>query len=272
MMKVMGQTQVLGVVGWPVAQSKSPIMQNAALHALRLPFHYTSFAVPPDKLARAVDGAMALGVRGLNITIPHKERALALCEPDPLALEVGAVNTLTFEDDHVRGTNTDVHGFRMLMAETGVKAGVRALVLGGGGAARAVIAALRSTGASDVTVVSRSAAPMTIGGRAVRVVPWEPLTMASAMGECDLLVDATPRGLDPSSPRLPLEHLSREAIVLDLVVKRDTSLTVEARARGLKAQAGAAMLLHQGAAALERWSGQPAPIETMRAALEAALE
>src|SRR5256885_4554235 len=143
-MRVMGQTQVLGVVGWPVAQSKSPIMQNAALHALRLPFHYAPFAVPPDKLARAVDGAMALGIRGLNITIPHKERALALCEADPLALEVGAVNTLVFEDDRVRGLNTDVHGFRMLMMEAGVKPGTRALILGGGGAARAVVAALRS--------------------------------------------------------------------------------------------------------------------------------
>jgi shikimate dehydrogenase len=271
-MKMMGQTQVLGVVGWPVAQSKSPIMQNAALHALRLSFHYAAFAVPPAKLARAVDGALALGIRGLNITIPHKERALALCEADPLALEVGAVNTLIFEDDHIRGINTDVHGFRMLMAEAGVHPGGRALVLGGGGAARAAVAGLRSTGAAEITVISRSGAPLTVGGRAVRVHPWEPLTLASAMSDCDLLVDATPRGFDPESPRLPLEELPREAVVLDLVVKRDTALTVEARARGLKAQAGAVMLLHQGAAALERWIGQPAPIDTMRGALVASLD
>jgi shikimate dehydrogenase len=271
-MKVMGQTQLLGVIGWPVAQSKSPARHNAALRALGLPFHYSAFAVPPEKLARAIDGAAALGIRGLNITIPHKERVLAICEPDAVALEVGAVNTLTFENDHIRGTNTDVHGFRMLMAEARVAPGARALVLGGGGAARAVIAALRSAGSSEVTVISRSGAPLTVGGNAVRVLRWEPLTLSSAMSDCTLLVDATPRGLEPHADRLPLESLPREAVVLDLVARRDTALTVEARARGLKAQAGAVMLLHQGAAALERWVGRPAPLETMRGALFASLE
>src|SRR5262245_18592903 len=115
-MKVTGTTRVLGVVGWPVGQSESPAMQTAALQALGLDLHYTSFAVPPSRLARAIEGAQALGLRGLNITIPHKEAAVALCSPDPLALEVGAVNTISFDDDRIAGSNTDVHGFRMLMA------------------------------------------------------------------------------------------------------------------------------------------------------------
>src|SRR5262245_18583646 len=101
--------RLLGVIGWPVAHSRSPAMQNAALQHNSLDYVYQPFAVKPEELRAAVEGARALGVRGLNVTIPHKETVLAFCQPDELASSVGAVNTLIF-DDGIRGTNTDVHG------------------------------------------------------------------------------------------------------------------------------------------------------------------
>src|SRR5690348_11338837 len=130
--------RVLGVIGWPIAHSRSPEMQNAGLKALGLDWTYVKLAVPPPKIVSAGHGPAALGFRGLNVTIPHKETVLALCEPDALAREVGAVNTLAFEGDRVLGYNTDVHGFRMLLGETGVAPVGRVLILGAGGAARAV--------------------------------------------------------------------------------------------------------------------------------------
>ena len=272
-MRSMGQTQLLGVIGWPVQQSRSPAMQNAALRELGLEeWSYVRFAVPPDRLAGAVEGAVALGVRGLNITIPHKEAALTLCAPDPLAREVGAVNTLVLERDSVSGTNTDVHGFRMLMAENGIQPGGRALVLGAGGAARAVVAALRTTGYGEIVVVSRKAEPLVVGDTRYQAQPWTPEVLARELARADRVVDSTPRGLDPTLPPIDLAPLRQHAAVIDLVVQRSTPLVADAHARGLKAATGTAMLLHQGAAALERWLSRPAPIDVMRAALEASLK
>jgi shikimate dehydrogenase len=261
-------TRLYGVIGWPVAHSRSPAMHNAALAALGLDAVYLAFAVAPERLAAALAGARALGVAGLNVTIPHKEAALALVAPDELAARVGAVNTLTFDEDTVHGTNTDVHGFLQLCAEAGAPASPRAIVLGAGGAARAVVAALEGR-ARALTVVGRRSGTLTVGGIGHAVAPWSELP--ARLPGCDLLIDATPRGLDDAAPAVDLEPLPPEAVVLDLVVRRETAITRAAKARGLRAQAGAAMLLHQGAAALERWTGRPAPVEVMRRALDAAL-
>jgi shikimate dehydrogenase len=238
--------KLLGVIGWPIAHSRSPAMQNAALQHKSLDFVYLKFAVRPEDLRSAVEGARALGVRGLNVTIPHKESVLSLCAPDELAKNVGAVNTLIF-DDAIRGTNTDVHGFRMLMEEAGITKSDRPVILGAGGAMRAVRAVL-----PHATIVARS--------------NWHQLPSLAA--DADLIVDATPRGLSNDDVDLP----PTSAAVLDLVARRDTPLTRLAKSRGLKTSAGAAMLLHQGAAAFELWTGTAAPIEVMRKALDAALD
>jgi shikimate dehydrogenase len=260
------RTKLLGVIGWPVEHSRSPAMHNAALEALGLDYVYLAFAVRPDELGAAIFGGRALGLRGLNVTIPHKEAAMAYCRPDELARAVGAVNTLIWDGAGPPiGTNTDVHGFRMLAAESGSDLHGRAIVLGAGGAARAVVAALRDT-AYELIVVSRSGRRIE-GAHAVR---WPP-SLASLLRDCDLLVDATPRGLDEEATPLPLDALPDRAVVLDLVVRRETALTRAARARGLRAETGGEMLLHQGAAALERWVGRPAPVDVMRTALAASL-
>ena len=266
--------RLFGVIGWPVAHSRSPAMQNAALRALGLTEGYFAFAVEPARLATAISGAQALGFRGLNVTIPHKAKALALCEPDALAREVGAVNTLIFEGAHILGANTDVHGFRKLLDEAAPhRSFQRALVLGAGGAARAVVAALHQIGV-EITVASRRGAPLTVGNLTTSAIAWEPAALASALAASDLLVDATPRGLDPNAVALDLSPLPDGALVLDLVVRRETRLTADARARGLAAETGTAMLLHQGAAALERWlecSLSAEVVGAMRAALLASL-
>jgi len=237
--------KLLGVIGWPIAQSRSPSMHTAALQHNSLDFVYLKFAVRPADLRAAVEGARALGVRGLNVTIPHKESVLSLCEPDELAKNVGAVNTLIF-DDHIRGTNTAVHGFRMLMQEAGITKSDRPVILGAGGAMRAVRAVL-----PHAKIVARR--------------NWDELPSLAA--DADLIVDATPRGLSNDDVDLP----PTGAAVLDLVARRETPLTKLARSRGLKALAGAAMLLHQGAAAFELWTGTPAPIEVMRKVLNTTL-
>ena len=258
----------LGVIGWPIAHSKSPPMQTAALQALGLAGEYVAQAVAADELAQFVEHAEAHGFRGVNVTIPHKEAALELCAPDELAARVGAVNTLVF-DKGVRGYNTDVHGFTELAREAGAALDGVVVVLGAGGAARAVAAAVHGRG--KLAIVARTQRPFVVDGVPMTVTPWSDDLVAKLLARADVLVDATPRGLDAAAPPLDLAPLPAHAVVLDLVVARDTALTRAAKARGLGAAAGAAMLVHQGARALELWTGKPAPVDVMRRALDAAL-
>jgi shikimate dehydrogenase len=245
-------------------------MQSAGLHALGLDWEYHAHAVAPDELEGFVLRAGERGFRGLNVTIPHKEAALKLCEPDELAARVGAVNTLVYEGDKIRGYNTDVHGFEMLLKQAGARDDGEVLVLGAGGAARAVVAALLGR-ARGLTLIGRTIRPFVIGGETLSITAWDPATLPALLARADLLVDATPRALDPAAVALDLAPLPAHAVVVDLVVQKETPLVQAARARGLRAEAGAEMLLHQGARALELWTGKPAPIDAMRAALLAAL-
>ena len=266
------RTRLLGVVGFPVDHSVSPAIQGAALAALGLDWSYGAFAVAPEQLADAVRGASALGFIGLNVTLPHKEAALALSRPDGEAVRVGAVNTLIFEGDATpRGLNTDLYGFRMLLGEIGVApGGMRVALLGAGGAARAVALALVDGGA-EVIVASRSDRPLVLAGRSLPRVAWDAASFARLLPTVDLLVDATPRGRDPNAPRLDLATLRPHAVVLDLTVRRSTPLTDGARSRGLRTATGGAMLIHQAARSLEAWCGRPAPVDAMRTALDRAL-
>ena len=260
----------LGVIGWPVAHSKSPPMHTAALQALGLDGEYVAQAVAPDELALFIEHAAAHGFAGVNVTIPHKEAALKLCAPDELAARVGAVNTLVFDGAAARGYNTDVHGFLELAKEAGAPLdGGVIVLLGAGGAARAVAHAVHGHG--KLAIVSRTQRSFVVDGVAMTVSPWSDDLVAKLLARADVLVDATPRGLDAGAAPINLSPLPAHAVVLDLVVARETALTRAATARGLKAAAGAAMLVHQGARALELWTGKPAPVEVMRRALDASL-
>jgi shikimate dehydrogenase len=259
----------LAIIGWPIGHSKSPAMQSAALAALGIEGEYTAHAVAPDEVAQFIEHAPQKGFRGVNVTIPHKEVAFRLCDPDELAARVGAVNTLVWDGERPKGYNTDVHGFLEMAKETGAPLDGTVVMLGAGGGARAVAHAVHGKG--KLAIVARTPRDFKVDGAAMTVVPWNDDVLGKLLARADVLIDATPRGLDATAPAIDLSPLPAHAVVLDLVVARETALTTAAKARGLKASAGGPMLVHQGARALELWTGKAAPVDVMRKALDAAL-
>jgi shikimate dehydrogenase len=254
----------LGVLGWPVAHSRSPAIQEAALRHLGLEgWTYQKLPVPPDLLDETVRALPGAGFGGANVTIPHKAAALALAtEATDRARAIGAANTLSFRDDGtIAADNTDAPG---LVAAVPIPLdGIRALVLGAGGSARAAVWALRDAGAADVMIWNRTPAraeqlARELGGRAV--ARPEP---------ADLLVHCSSVGLhgEDQFEILPIDAdaLRGYSAVLDLVYHPSgTTLVREARARGLKAVDGLDVLVHQGARSLEVWTNLPAPVGVMR--------
>lgn len=304
---ISGTTQLLAVLGDPVRHSLSPAMHNAALQQLGLNWVYLALPVSPGKLAVLVEGLEAIGCRGLSITIPHKQRVAALCrELSPLAQRVGAVNTLVpLAGGGWHGTNTDVEGFLAPLRD-GSWQGRQALVLGCGGSARAVVAALVELGLERITVAARSRERLEAFAADCR--PWAPqlqsLEWARDIGGGDgggnrsaadsrllpllanaaLVVNTTPVGMastsDPgSAERCPLQEAELEALapgssVYDLIyTPRPTRLLQEAAARGCPTVDGLEMLVQQGAAALRLWSGAATvPVAAMREAVLSQLE
>jgi shikimate dehydrogenase len=261
----------LGVLGWPVAHSRSPAMHNAALDALGLApeWRYQLLPVPPELLAETVRALPAAGFRGANVTIPHKEAALALAgTATPAAAAIGAANTLSFAPDGTIGAdNTDAPGLLAALPEP--PRGRTALILGAGGSARAAAYALREAGAADVAVWNRTperaeALAADLGVRAV-----------ATPGRADLLVNCTAVGLhdaDATLKDLPLdaEDLGGYACVVDLVYRDGgTALLAAATQAGSTVVDGLEILVHQGALSLQTWTQRRAPIEVMRAAARA---
>ncbi|RDI75051.1 Shikimate 5-dehydrogenase [Gaiella occulta] len=247
MIEIRGTTTLVGLLGWPTSHSLSPPMHNAGFAALGLDWAYVPLPVPPDRLADAVRGVAAAGFAGANVTIPHKQAVITLCdELDEVARRAGSVNTLVFDGGRVLGSSTDGDAV-VSRIEAG---GRRALVLGAGGAALAVAEALERAGAA-VTVASR------------RDSGWPP-----SAGGFDILVNATP--LKEELVVAPHARLQ----VVDLAYLqdgRDTALVAAARAAGCEAVVdGLDVLLAQGAASFARWTGRAAPTAAMRAALRAA--
>ena len=278
-------TRVFGIIGWPVAHSRSPAMHNAAFRALDIDAVYVPFPVAPRALEAAVAGLRALGVAGFNVTVPHKESVLALLdEVDPIARAIGAVNTVVRDADRLVGTNTDALGLVRALEESGVAlGGMRALVLGAGGAARATVAGLATAGAAHITVAARRVERAASLVRDLAAVAPKAALDTVDLGDsealarsmpCGLLVQATSAGLDPESgaelaARLPWALLAASgARVVDLVYEPSpTPLMLAATQHGLVAEGGLGMLLHQGALAFERFARQPAPLEAMRKTL-----
>jgi shikimate dehydrogenase len=253
----------LGVLGWPVAHSRSPAMHNAALRAVGLTdWRYQRLPVAPELLAETVRALPGAGFAGTNVTIPHKEAALALAdEATAVARAIGAANTLTFgADGAIAADNTDAPG---LLAALGGRRPSTALVLGAGGSARAAVFALAQTGAA-VAVWNRTperaqALAAELGARAV-----------AAPVPADVLVNCTSVGLaDPSITfkELPLkaDSVGEYACVVDLVYRDgDTVLAQEARRRGSQVIDGLEILVQQGALSFEGWTGRAAPVQVMR--------
>lgn len=282
MPKISGQTQLLGVIGDPIAHTLSPAMHNAALEHLGLNYVYVPFWVKPEQLAVAIAGLDALNVIGFNVTIPHKETILPyLADISDLAQQVGAVNTVYRSEKGWVGTNTDVHGFLTPLRQQSYKwSEIAVLVLGYGGAARAVVTACYDLGCRRLYISGRQTERLEAFVASwpqisLHALPWT--ERATCLGEVSLVVNTTPMGMSPHTEATPLTaedlaQLPATAIVYDLIYKpRPTLLLQLAMARGLQTFDGLAMLLHQGAAALECWIGQAAPTAIMATALETAL-
>jgi shikimate dehydrogenase len=250
----------LGVLGWPVAHSRSPAMQNAALRAAGLEgWRYQRLPVPPEALAETVRALPALGFRGANATIPHKRAVLALAgAASTAARAIGAANTLTFDEGTIHADNTDAPA---LLRALGEPLPSSALVLGAGGSARAVAYALRGAGV-DVAVHNRTPA------RAAALARDLGVRLVDAPDAAELLVNCTPVGLAPDDG-LPAgaEDPGAFACVVDLPYRDGgTALAAAARAAGCRVVDGLELLVAQGALSFERWTGRPAPVAVMAVA------
>ena len=262
---VSGTTKNLGVIGWPIAHSLSPAMQAAAIRAAGLDYAYIAMPVRPEALPAAAEGLRSLGFRGFNVTIPHKSAVMELLdEVDEDARRIGAVNTVVNDNGRLSGHNTDVTGFLRGLLRHGVAVrGNRAVVLGAGGAARAVIWGLLREGASDVVVGVRNApkakeALSDFAGDA-EILPWDGDAFAEALAAADILVNTTPLGMTPKTEEMPpvdWERVRDEAFVYDIIYTPGcTRFLREAKAHGHRVTNGVAMLVGQGAEALSLWTG-----------------
>lgn len=242
-------------------------MQNAAFRATGLDWTYELLDVAPEQLERAMDVVRAEDSAGANVTIPHKLAVMQhLDRLNPEALRAHAVNTVSRDGDHLVGSNTDVVGIAAAAEEIGFDArGATVVILGAGGSARAVAVAFEG---AHLTFVARH--PDRVGEMPGTVVAWESAEWPGLVRTADLLVNATPLGRRDEMPLRP-NALPQTGAVLDLVyVTGGTPLVRKARALGLRAADGWTVLLAQGARAFEIWTGRPAPVDAMRAAMIAA--
>ena len=258
----------LGVIGWPVAHSRSPAMHNAALAAVGLPdWRYQLLPVPPELFEETVRALPAAGFRGVNVTIPHKEAALALSDTaTDRATAIGAANTLVFAPTgEIRADNTDAPA--IIDALPLAPSGRTALVLGAGGSARAAVWALLNAGAKRVQVWNRTPA------RAQALAAELGATAVADPEDAEILVNCTSIGLDAAGEpfkQLPVlaDGLSTYLCVVDLVyAEAETRLVEAARGRGVPTVDGLTVLVGQGAFSFEQFTGRPAPVDVMRAAV-----
>lgn len=268
-------TVVAGVIGDPVEHSLSPVLHNAALVELGLDWVYVAFPVPSGRGQTAVASMVELGIRGLSVTMPHKAGAAAACQRlSPVAERLGVANTVTNMSGALVGDSTDGAGFVDSLAEQGWSPeGRRCLVLGAGGAARAVVLALAEAGAARVEVVARHSDQARAA--AALAGPVGGLGSVEAAESADLVVNATPVGMvgveEVGSAGLPLgldeTRLGPGQMVADLIyAPAVTPLLAAARARGSSTCNGLGMLIHQAARQVRTWTGRDAPVEVMSAA------
>jgi shikimate dehydrogenase len=275
---------VYGLVGNPVGHSLSPPMHEAGYEAVGLDARYVTFEPAKDGATAAVEAAETLGVAGLNVTIPFKQDVLAAVDPDPLAARIGAVNTVDFSGERPTGHNTDAAGAVRALRGGGVELAGTAVVVGAGGAGRAVVFALADEGMA-VRIANRTeskardlAADVRDGGAGADRADGPDATghaldeLPELLAGADVLVNATSVGMEEDATPVPARALHEELGVLDAVYRPlETRLLRDAEAADATTVDGAAMLLHQGVAAFERWTGREAPVDAMDAALRSHL-
>ncbi|MCL6477028.1 MAG: shikimate dehydrogenase [Peptococcaceae bacterium] len=289
-----GKTRICGIFGHPVEHSFSPAMHNAAFQRLGLNWVYVPFAVKPADLSAAMAAVRALDLAGVNVTVPHKQAVVEFMDRlSPAARLSGAVNTVVNDGGVLTGHNTDGEGFvRALEEEAGMRpAKAPALILGAGGAARAVAVALALNGCPEIVVANRTTGRAGELGELIRktgcafsVLTWpgipgrgsdERHEWAAVLGRVKLVVQTTPLGMHPREdevPPFPFEMLNSGHVLVDLVYNpARTGFMNLGEAAGARVFNGMGMLLHQGAIAFELWTGRKPPLEVMRSALKAGI-
>ena len=270
---IRGTTRIAAVLGWPVEHSRSPQMFEAAFAEADLDAVMIPIGVPPESFAQVVGALRAMRALGASVTLPHKLAAAALCdELSEPARAIGAANCLGFDGSRLVGHNTDCHGFTDALTAAGLDpGGKRCVILGAGGAARAVAYGLGVAGAGAIDVIARR--PQQVAWTTAR--PWTTADLRSSFAHADLVVDATPMGLDDSDTTsvdaLPLDALRKDAWISTLVYHRKPLLLERAIERGHSTIDGRGMLVHQGARAFAHWTGMQPPVQAMQRALDAAL-
>lgn len=283
---ITGKTKLLGVIGNPIEHSLSPLMHNAAIAEMGLDYAYVPFAIQPQDLPTAIAGFSAIEVQGFSVTIPHKQAIMPLLsEITEVATAIGAVNTVWKTETGWGGTNTDVVGFLAPLKERSTNWNQSvAVVLGNGGAARAVVAGCAQLGFQEIHVVGRNPQKLeaflqswtgSSFGKNLSVHPWEKL--ADLIPQADLLVNTTPIGMSPQIDQSPLcesdaDRIESGTIAYDLIyVPNPTRFLQQSQQHGAIAIDGLEMLVQQGAAALEIWTQRSVPVDTMRRALRSHL-
>ncbi len=286
-MKSRSLTKLVGIFGDPIAHTRSPAMQNAAFAALGLNYYYAPFAVHDHSLRQAVHAIRALGLVGVNITIPHKERVIGLLDDlSPEARLIGAVNTVVNRRGMLIGHNTDGRGFLLaLRRKLGLSVRGRTVcLLGAGGAARAVAVALVRAGVNRLVIANRTlsrAETLTRQLRSVnrrapqlRAIRLSAASLAQQAGDCDCLINATAVGMNRSDPQLVSPAIIRQfSYVCDLIYNpAKTRLLRDAEAAGCRTMNGLPMLVYQGALAFQLWTGRTAPVRVMERAAASLLD
>ncbi len=276
-----GHTRVVGVIGDPIEHSRSPQMHNAAFAKAGLDYVYVPFHVRSDELAQAIAGFKALNVVGINVTLPHKQAVIPYLTSISREAElIGAVNTLTFLEDGIHGDNTDAPGVLRALEENGalsIPVGEDVVVLGAGGAARAVVVAFALAGVASITIANRTtekAIALAAEMQRKTNVPMQGMGLtdtrvSAAVRQSTLLVNTATASMDLTQPLLiSVDWLQPNAIVYDIVYTPPvTPLMAAAAERGCQTLGGIGMLIHQGAIAFEKWTGVAPCTLTMQQAL-----
>ena len=278
------ETKIIGVFGYPVKHSASPAMHNAAFRVCGLDCVYLAFEIKPENLRDALLGLPALGICGVNLTIPHKEKATQyMNELSKEVIDSGAVNTVVIESGKLKGYNTDIKGFLKSLSEDARFApeGKKVVILGAGGGSRAVLFALAPAGVSEVTIASK---PLKQADKLaaeiaqkfpevkIKAIPFNSESIRGEISSCSLLVNATPLGMKGEIPISNTECLHEGLTVYDLIyTPLSTPLLEEARGRGAKTINGLSMLVYQGAASFKLWTGKEPPISVMKQAAREAV-
>jgi shikimate dehydrogenase len=275
-MTISGKTKICALIGDPVEHTMSPAMHNAAFQKIGLDYLYIPLRVAPEQLPQAVAGLKALNMVGFNVTIPHKVAIIPLLDGlDPLAEKIGAINTVVNNNGELKGYNTDAEGFYRVLLEQGISPqGKNVVLLGAGGAARAVAYILAEQGAR-LTVLNRqqeldwaeNIAKLILEDLQKEVKVFELGDIAKVLPGADLLVNATSVGMSPADKNspVPTELLDKVPVVFDIVYNPlKTRLLKEAAAARAQTISGIDMLAWQGALAFEKWTGKTAPVDLMR--------